>query len=570
MRFKKNFEKLAIAIFTTGVFVSCSQDFNESVAPESVKPTKPTDVNLVKTPEVVAWAGSQILCSSTRGEEGEIFEAYKQYQHDLRKEKIYVMVKEDADTEWKITWPFNDGIPTSWKSGYITSPNVNEDEAMYVIDWIRNNPDKGFDECGLINYYIQNVGSSRETYDEGKVGVDNMYNLMISDKLITDKIENGSNYNYGKNSARYIGVNLPIRNVSYIEGNSYTPNLDKQPRVYARYKFFYITLENGEQGCYLAINYNDKIEDEEYSPSDDDYTDWVIKLIPVDNKLKVPEIKTDEKNAIIHNNEVEVNLAILDSKDAGDHKYEVADLVTKLSIHVRKVTNVDIILPVPNKYVVESDDLFIFNQHYDGKYGGNFDKDELGNLFKNKRSELTYTINGQDVKLYVNYETSEAYPDGFIHVWTDGINENVISYCETEFNDGLNFEIYSYFQTEEWSWVKDDNNEKGGYGVVNSATDLTKSKLLNYLNNSVISFEYYPDYYINSFGNLINGNDQEKDPNHATVVPVGSWKKGENMQNGLYHLNGNSFNDIYYYTSTPDDAHIHGANGCFAYGEHNH
>lgn len=265
----------------------------------------------------------------------------------------------------------------------------------------------------------------------------------------------------------------------------------------------------------------------------------------------------DTPFARYHNREVEVNYAILD-----DHKYPsgISDLVTKLSIHVRFATDIDIKIPIPNKYLVESDDLYIFQEHYMGEYGGNT------NTLENQSTELEYPIYNSDktiagiVKLHVDFVTpaSDDFTEsgeGYIHVWTEGIDDNVIAACWDKNKDGVNFEIFNYFQTEKAVWNEDDE-----FATIVPASDLNREALLKAMNKSQIKFlDEAPDYFINAFGyDYENGIATNKiHPAHAVVTPAPS--EGYKEPYRTTHLNSTPYNDIYVLGSLeqPDNLHSH-------------
>ena len=295
-----------------------------------------------------------------------------------------------------------------------------------------------------------------------------------------------------------------------------------------------------------------------------------------------------------HINEVEVNLSLLNAHTNPKWDQNISDLVTKLSIHVRCATNVEVILPVPSRYVIESDDLYIFQEHYgttsDGKGGylyegayGTSDTETtveghlVTQLNPNANQTLDYkVVIGKDeagnditrtVTLHVDFilanpdAENELDRNGYIKVYTEGINEEVFAACYEHNGDGLNFEIYNYYQTAEVEWkegVKD--------GIVTGIlSDETLDEIKEALNNSTIDFkEFTPYYYINAFGYAWT--DDESGAEHAqgthgtdvnlndcTVAPV-SELFGEPVE--AEHLNGTPYNMIYSSVANPDDAHV--------------
>ena len=266
---------------------------------------------------------------------------------------------------------------------------------------------------------------------------------------------------------------------------------------------------------------------------------------------------TAPDDIIHHKNEVEVNFELVDS-----HEYkgnDIKDLASKLSIHVRHATDVEIKIPVPTRYVIQSDDLYIFNEHYgqitDDKYGyhGTYGGVEI----EGGKQELTYSINGSIVKLYVQYVTAAQavadnqqvpFRDGYIKVWTDGITDEVINWCMLHNGDGINFEVWTYFGVSENSELRIDRDD------------------LEYnFNQSKIWFlDSAPDYYINAFGydyedgswgqtnkGYINPDDCFVTPDDTnTFEPRIEYTDWETMQENTVdewdeHLNSTPYNYIW-------------------------
>lgn len=254
---------------------------------------------------------------------------------------------------------------------------------------------------------------------------------------------------------------------------------------------------------------------------------------------------SENNSHVYHDDEVEVNYAILDEHPT------IGDLVTKLSIHVRHVTNVEIKIPIPTKYIIESDDLYIFNEHYGkpgGEYEGAYGEGTLTeNPLANQFAVLTYPVeNAGIVTLHVDFEKGDLtlgsdFEQGYIRIWTEGINQAVIDACRDNYQDGINFEIFNYFD-------------------INSLNGLTREQLKGFMDKSIITFlDSAPSYYINAFGFEDNGEYDENDEivpmnhEHATVVPSGGYKDPYSRT----HLNSTPYNDIYVHerVAVADDLH---------------
>lgn len=263
---------------------------------------------------------------------------------------------------------------------------------------------------------------------------------------------------------------------------------------------------------------------------------------------------------VLHSDEVEINLAINDihraqseKADGSVTKFDFADLWTKLSIHVRKATNVTVTLPIESRYIVESDDFAIFQKH-----------DNTGEahthyrpVLENGTHEATYEVEGYAATLKVNF-----YDDDIVINITGTDDDDFIKYLEKTNGDGINFEIWFYFQTEKFNpeYVNPGVDENG----MIYSSDLTKEGLWDMLNDrSTVQFSDNPSYYINAFGfEYVNGNPTDRRNQwDCEVVPVSGYNKNTNF---CYHLNNSPYNIIYIkkgvdkYTGNPYmyDAHV--------------
>lgn len=232
------------------------------------------------------------------------------------------------------------------------------------------------------------------------------------------------------------------------------------------------------------------------------------------------------------NDEVEINLAInnIHTLPNGEPKYDVEDLVSHLSIHVRSNTDVNVTLPVPAKYYCDQDDLYIYNDRSEGfKYEGSINKAtytlkagakykvmEL-NADKNVKEEVEKTTK-EDIVVTLNIEFLAAVEaddntatEGGIRVWTDGITKELIDYCRWTYGDGINFDAFNYYN-------RANQYTTGSYAAwtlagMKEALDLSTIEFTN-------DTEGYkgPDYYINAFtGDKVKGTEVLRD---CTVAPI--------------------------------------------------
>ena len=562
---KKSYVMTAAAIATIGL-ASCSNELNDGALN---KPGTVEGVSLVKSPDVVAWSGNQT------------------FGNTLKSGVSAYATRAGSDASFE-RWQ-ND---RTW-----TKPHdIIASERDYVLKYLQDHPNGGYKTIDLDTYVIQVVGGGNHSYD-GDTPDHNGTSHTIGNatsQMNQCKIDGFfTQYNNGQmNSEDCILIkNVPATNATYHDSNG---NLTQENL----YSFYYITFPDSEEygymagktGLYLCYDYATYKDSEKWGVSPDGiYDDWVIKLSMSDGSDMVDPSsgdsetggdKEEEKpgndgaevvNPEEHNHEVEVNYAILD-----EHKYDsgIADLVTKLSIHVRHATNVDIKIPILNKYLVESDDLYIFKEHYnkpdgeyDGAYGG------VSNPLENEKATISYEVKNADgttvgtVVLHVDFKAGDAtlgsdFEEGYIHVWTEGITPAVIDACWDYNKDGINFEIYNYFQTEKAVW-----NDGDEIASVVPASQLNRGALLEAMNKAVIEFENEPDYYINAFGYEddweIEGNPEIKPVNHehATVKPASGEGYGDEPNYRTHHLNGTPYNDIYVHESVEEADDLHKNNG---------
>lgn len=603
MKMRRKFNKFlgmtAVAAATFSL-ASCQNEFDNYISGGN---SSDGIVSLVKTPDVVAWSGQQTLGNTSTVPVAAVgaTRAADIDWHYYLKCMDYTNVDWDSmDKTDNFYYLYKNNAPSTSDRGEAVSTQ----EYNYVMKYLADHPNEGNTECNLRNYFIQNVGSSYATYDlqfiDGSGSVHHTQQATGGnqmDYLVINGFHMGDyNASYGP---RALVINNPLQpEISYRDSWGTQDNIKTN-----KYRFYYIPNEDGNgYSLYLCFDYAVKKYDNGQLDFQGDgvYNDWVIKIVPADGSEIVPPTNTNPDTPEIpetpdtptdpdngddegddngddnvdetpstpetpntpttpnnpnatnrHGNEVEVNYAILDSHS----QYSVADLVTKLSIHVRKATDVVINIPIPSKYLVESDDLYIFDEHYNGVYGG------ATNLLENQSTSVSYTIYNSDhsvagvVTLYVDFMGGDsslgaAFSQGYIRVRTEGIDRNVIDACWNTNQDGINFEVYNYFQTENVVW-----NDGDEFATV-TPTDINRQDLFNAMNNAQISFTSNPDYYINAFG--FNDNKDNKHRWHATVTPAASegYSKRFSMTD---HLNGTPYNDIWVSNSVSevDDYHKH-------------
>ena len=248
--------------------------------------------------------------------------------------------------------------------------------------------------------------------------------------------------------------------------------------------------DNGEGGTYV---YN----------GDEVYDDWVIKITHADgtpvtepgpdpDPIPDPDPTPDPDPVIT--DEVEINLSVNDKKEKDDY------IATKLSIHVRALTDVEVFIPVAKDYYCDVDDMAIVYSH---QLDPNYQYSNPGKTETYKGGSFTYiyTVTGEYEK---DGETKTAneeikvkveYKEGGILVTTEGINQVTLDYLNDKYQDGITFEVWNYFNS---AIVKEDSPTE--------TIPVTREDLKKKFDQSTVTFtsEEHPAYYVNAFAMLYN------------------------------------------------------------------
>lgn len=444
-----------------------------------------TNSMLVKAPKVIAYSGDYVFGNGleTRGTVTNTSHASYKVQ------------------DYQLTENLKQNNPHLYDVMSHAPSAVTDDEWNYVKQYLAEHPNEGGTVCDLTDYFIQWVGKSYDFYDGMTDNNGANHNVVGSNQMDYIEIDGVhlNDYN-GSNGPITYCENWPLTSPAYHDSYG-----DMNQMKYNMYRFYYIEY-NGEYGLYLCFDYTTQKNSGEYLPGDGIFNDWVLKITPANGVVTPPGNKDDddEDGSITtppadnneHYDEVEVNLAI-------DEKEGI--LESHLSIHVRCATNVEVFIPIPQKYTCEADDMAIVMKHEPNHmgHGGPF--------------EYTYKLKDSDleVTLHINYEE-----DG-IRIWTTGITEEVIDWCNKKCDDGITFEIWNYFDP----------------AVIDH--DLLKE----YLNQATIRFiDKTPDYYINAFTQEADGT---KDTNDCDVHIVEDQSYEYNDAVVGEHLNNSPYNDIY-------------------------
>lgn len=339
--------------------------------------------------------------------------------------------------------------------------DITQEELEAVVEYFKTHPGKSDAvEIDFKNYYVQQVYYSDEDYIAADGQSYDAFGCV--NQIQTGPQWNGDNIFSGNdpfNKCRYIYDSSSLDFWYNNSKCSYWSNNFKMVYIpdYGYYVGF--DVEGQPDGVYDA-NKNMHITN---SP-DGWYYDRIIKIVPADENGNILPLPTTPDDPAIDDpseidptkGEVEVNLHA--DKKPGDY------LESHLSVHVRAATDIEIFIPVPHRYICEADDMAIVMKHEHNHMGHGGPK------------KYTYTLKDSNlaVTLYLDWTDD---PEG-IKIWTDGITQEVIDWCQEKVGDGITFEIWNYF------------NDKIDFDT-----------LKQYLDQSII--KYNPDYeYKNPKPNL--------------------------------------------------------------------
>lgn len=479
-----------------GGFTTVSCDNSLTYEPN---PNDSIQVQLVRTPDVVAYSGEQVW-GSTFGTRTVNLPMMYMTRSNSQPDVVIKVQDNQQKGEWMLQQDYWKGYYESFDNAPKTSDrgeSVSTSEYNEVMSYLLAHPNEGYDEVDLSTYFLQNVGSAGHQYTTtpDQNGVTHTTGMQMDYFNINGWHVNDYNAQGGP---RIYVENWSLENCSYHDsfGNN----------TFNYYKFYYIPLSDGTVGLYLCFDYATISQQGNVEP-DGTYDDWVIKIIPA-NGTVTPPVETPEQpenpDVVIPEKtpeHVEVNLAVEDHNDW---------LSTHLSIHVRANTNVEIFIPIDSKYICEPDDLAIVNKHLDNEmlHGG--------------PTSIEYNVGGHIVTLNVERHFGENYDTQGLRIWTEGITQEVIDYCQETYGDGITFEIWNYFNTELF-----DRDSLRDYLKTNNST-------IKFLNNC-------PDLYVNAF---FNGYENQFDYDCPVIIEDSQSDGYHDYKDGWWY-NGSETNHLY-------------------------
>lgn len=397
-----------------------------------------------------------------------------------------------------------------WYQNWERPVNVTETEKAKVIEefskkreGVRNTQQVTWD-----HFWVQQVYKGEASYTDGfgqDIGVasDKMNHLLVFNTLKKEVIswwpyeevfieyegeyEHINNFNYGNNTTeftddetheKYIGTTL----MTHMKSDGRDEQFAYHNSVDSKNHSEYIILEI-DGAWYVGFDfYATHPEGQEANKNMDVerdwvFNDWIVKISPAKMlgeeiiPAEFPDPTEIETTSVTGH--VEVNLSINAEREKDDY------IFTKLSIHVRDTTDVEVFLPVPAEYYCEADDMNIVLSH----------RLEL-ERHSPSSSYMEFEVDGQKVTTTVFFEMNG------IRIKTQGVNSEVLKYLRTNYGDGITFEIWNYYNTS-----------------------ATRNQLMQLLDMSTISFTNNPPQYINAFAKV----GEAKNPLDCAVSPPSSY-----------------------------------------------
>ncbi len=307
---------------------------------------------------------------------------------------------------------------------------VSQEEYDIVMAYLQAHPNEGSTEFNHYNYYIQFVGGAHHSYDTtlDQNGVAHVVSDATSQMDYIKILPEGSDSWYHFNDYNTAGgkrtlvLNKKITNALFHDSWGDTDNEHAN-----QYRFYTIPV-NGVNCLYLCFDYSTVKNSGETVSCDGIYDDYVIKIIPgcgTDEVINEDPTEPTKADTVTVEENVEVNFSL---------NADTASAQTKLSIHIRQATDVKVVIPVPDEYYIDKDDMFIVLQHEGEQYTYN----ELA-------QEVTYTFEINE-NVYTVTVTVEFNSDN-ITITTDGMNQEILDYLNKVYSDGLTVEVNNYFNT---------------------------------------------------------------------------------------------------------------------------
>ena len=483
MKKRFSFVVALIATVCSAFVISCSNEINvDALSADAADADQ--EIKLVKGPEFKFSSGDFLLATSN-----------SQPTQYLKIQDFGGGKNDWMRDNYPVLYDCFDNAPSKTDRG----EQVSQAEYAAVMAYLADHPDEGSTTCDLTTYFIQNVGSSMDQYHLGFMNGDVAHHYTdITGGAQMDYFElNGihiNDYN-AHNGPRALCVNIPLVNPRYHE--SYASHTMEN-----HYRFYVIEF-NGKKNLYLCFDYATNKWDNGTLDFKGDgvYNDWVIKIIPGDGS----EVAPDEPDPVIPDpvipdpvdpdpevdpydfyttDHVEINLSLNDKHEEGDWIH------TKLSIHIRAVTDVEVFIPVASEYYCALDDMDIVISH----------QLDLVQYIPQPTTESFTIENANNGESYQVSATVAFEPNG-IRITTHGMTAGLQEYLQETYGDGLTFEVWNYYNIE--------------------STD--REQLKPFLDQSTVTFTSDPTLYVNAFGAIEDDENYIKNPLDCIVTPPSAY-----------------------------------------------
>jgi len=450
---------LACVVLISGVMMSCKDDEDKIVITDAmIKPTKVPDFNV--------FSGGRLKS---------------------------VTLSDGAKTR---SVDVNGNL---WYQNWKRPTNVTDAEKAKVVEEFSKKREGATNTKQVTweNFWVQQVYKGESSYLDGygqDIGVasDKMNHLLVFNTLKEEVVswwpyevkyvlyEGGydhiNNFNSGNNMTeytddetqeKYIGTTL----MTHIKSDGRDEQFAYHNSVDSKDHYEYIILEI-DGAWYVGFDFCATHPEGQEANKNMDverdwvFNDWIVKICPaqmtgneiIPSEFPDPNETVDESTGelVSVNGHVEVNLSLNAEKEKDDY------ISTKLSIHVRDTTDVEVFIPVPAEYYCDADDMNIVISH----------RLEL-EMHSPSSSVMEFEVNGQTVITTVAFEMSG------IRIKTQGINAQVLKYLRTNYGDGITFEVWNYYNST-----------------------YNRDQLKYMLDQSTVSFTNNPYQYINAFAKL--------------------------------------------------------------------
>ena len=490
---KRKLRELSLAVSVTFLLFAMPSCSNDVVANDPAGEDEIIEVNPARSSDFKLYSGKTVLAT-----------AYGSGSVDVNGNQWYIKwerpVNITDDERARVVEAFSqvrenavNDIHVTWKNFWVQQ--VYKGTSEYKDGW-GSNIGKGSDQMNLLQVF---TNLKKEVicwwpYEESITEYEGEY-------IHINNFNSGNNttvYTDDVTGQQYIGTTLMVDMGTDGRDNQFGYHNSRDNQVH----YEYIIL-NIDGSYYLGFDFyavhpegqeNNKNMDVE---RDWLFNDWIIKLSPAqplggepvnpeldggDEEEEDPVDPEELEYDFYLKDHVEVNLSINDKHEEGDWIH------TKLSIHVRSITDVEIFIPVPKELYLDKDDMDIVISHH-------LDLEKYIPQPTTESFTITNCDNGDeyDVSATVTFENEG------IRITTQGMTGDLLAYLQNTYGDGLNFEIWNYYNIDE----------------------IDREALKPYLNATTVTFTATPTLYVNAFAAI--GDDNHQNPSDCVVTPPSSY-----------------------------------------------